>query len=233
MSIPIAGRADREGGMAGAAAERSGSGWAGLIPAAGESRRMGRLKPLLPFGPTTVIERVIATAAEAGLAPIAVVLGHRAEEIAAVLPAGCVRIENPEYRAGGMLSSIRRGLASLPPVEGAVLLLADQPLAGAAVVRRLLGSWDDGGRPADRVYVPAFEGRRGHPIAIPCGLFASILAWRGEGGLRGFLRERGSIVREVPVGDRDILIDIDAPEDYARALEDLHRRGRRAARPPS
>jgi len=203
--------------------------WAGLVPAAGESRRMGRLKPILPFGSATVIECVIATAKEAGLAPIAVVLGHRVEEIARVLPPESLRVENPHYREGGMLSSIRRGIEALPRVEGAVLLLADQPLAGAEVIRSLLGAWAADGRPSDRFYVPVFEGKRGHPIAIAAALFAPILAWQGEDGLRGFLRERPSLIREIPVGDRGISADIDTPEDYARALG--LRRGRVASPP--
>ncbi|HSX78162.1 MAG TPA: NTP transferase domain-containing protein, partial [Candidatus Saccharimonadia bacterium] len=57
----------------------------GVVLAAGESRRMGRLKALLPFGAHTVIEHVLQPLLQADLAAVAVVLGHRAPDIVAVI----------------------------------------------------------------------------------------------------------------------------------------------------
>jgi molybdenum cofactor cytidylyltransferase len=56
----------------------------GVVLAAGESRRMGRLKALLPFGERTVIEQVLHNLLQVNLDGVAVVLGHRAPEIAAI-----------------------------------------------------------------------------------------------------------------------------------------------------
>ena len=48
----------------------------GVVLAAGESRRMGRLKALLPFGSHTVIEHVLQPLLQADLAAVAVVLAR-------------------------------------------------------------------------------------------------------------------------------------------------------------
>ena len=54
---------------------------AGLILAAGESRRMGRDKALLTYHGRTFLETLILNIRNAGIENIAVVLGHHAEEI--------------------------------------------------------------------------------------------------------------------------------------------------------
>ena len=48
---------------------------AAVILAAGRSSRMGTFKPLLPFGPESIIERIILTVREAGVETIRVVVG--------------------------------------------------------------------------------------------------------------------------------------------------------------
>src|SRR5690242_19117683 len=87
---------------------------AAIVLAAGESRRMGQLKPLLPFGPRTVIETVVASLSASRVGEILVVTGHRSEEVEAALAQAPVRVvRNPDYRRG-MLSSVQRGVAAAP-----------------------------------------------------------------------------------------------------------------------
>src|ERR1041385_2262272 len=52
-----------------------------ILLAAGQSRRMGALKPLLPFGKTTVIESCISYLTTGGVESVVVVVGYRAGEI--------------------------------------------------------------------------------------------------------------------------------------------------------
>ncbi|MDF2874967.1 MAG: metal dependent phosphohydrolase, partial [Sporomusa sp.] len=58
---------------------------AALILAAGFSSRMGAFKPLLPFGESSVIETVVNTFRQAGVADIRVVVGWQAERLRPVL----------------------------------------------------------------------------------------------------------------------------------------------------
>jgi len=181
---------------------------------------MGRLKPLLPFGPHTVLEQVLAVGQAAGLDPLLVVLGHEADTIAAHLPPGIPWVRNPNYRTGGMFSSVGCGLGSLPQdVAMAVILLGDQPTLTPDVLHRLRVAWEADSCPIEYFYVPTFAGRRGHPLCIPAALFPAVLGWPGTEGLRGVLKKYAAQVREVPVLEPGILLDLDTPEDYDRALQ--------------
>src|SRR5438128_3767246 len=54
-----------------------------IVLAAGESRRMGTLKPLLPFGSVSVIGQVVRSLQACPIDNVLVVVGHRGAEIAA------------------------------------------------------------------------------------------------------------------------------------------------------
>jgi CTP:molybdopterin cytidylyltransferase MocA len=172
---------------------------------------MGRFKPLLRLGDRCAIEWAAGAFQAAGVADIRVVTGHEAAALAATLAGtGIATVRNPDY-AQGMYSSIRAGIAALSEdIDACFLLPVDIPLVRSATVAALAGRYD--GR-APVVY-PAFRGQRGHPPLIGRTLFAEILAFDGEGGLRTVLQRHPA--QAVPVPDQAILFDMDTPEDYRR-----------------
>lgn len=190
---------------------------AAVIPAAGFSRRMGSFKPLLPLGPATVIERVIATVRESGVGAIRVVVGWDADRLIPVLErcgALWVRTERP---GEGMYASVRAGVRSLPPDAVAFFLLpGDMPLVRAATLIRLANEWE--ARPGGILY-PRHDAKRGHPPLIGRAYIPEILAEAPPGGLREILARHDGHAREIEVADPGVLIDLDTPEDYRRWLE--------------
>ncbi|HLF81383.1 MAG TPA: NTP transferase domain-containing protein, partial [Anaerolineales bacterium] len=88
---------------------------AAVLLAAGESRRMGRPKLTLPWGPGgSVVSQVVARFREAGADPVLVVTGGDRKEVERALDdSGVHCLFNPNYRQGGMLSSIKVGLGRL------------------------------------------------------------------------------------------------------------------------
>jgi molybdenum cofactor cytidylyltransferase len=100
-----------------------------ILPAAGQSRRMGVQKHLLPFGASTVIEHIVDELLRAGVDEIHVVVGHQADRIAAALSGRPVQIvSNPDFEKTEMLSSVRCGLQALPSDCAAILVApGDQP----------------------------------------------------------------------------------------------------------
>jgi molybdenum cofactor cytidylyltransferase len=187
-----------------------------VIPAAGLSSRMGAQlpKPLLPWGPHTVIQQVIGTLQEAGLEQIVVVTGHRRQELEAVLASCPVRcVFNPAYPRGDMLSSVQVGLRALVgPVTGALVALADQPQMRADVVRQLLAAFQAGGDQA--LVVPSYRMRLGHPIILPRRLWPEVLALPEGRSLRSVIRAHTDEIRYVVVDTPDVLADLDTPEQY-------------------
>jgi CTP:molybdopterin cytidylyltransferase MocA len=189
---------------------------AAVILSAGYSSRMGRLKPLLPLGESTVMERVVALFAAAGLTEIVVVLGHAREEIQAVLPPWVRVAHNPEF-ASGMFSSVRAGAAALSPETRAFFMLpVDIPLVDLATLQSLLDAHRE--NPHGIIY-PCYQGRRGHPPLIPAPVISQILDHPPEGNLRQVLSAHALDAVNLEVADRNILFDIDNPEDYQELLQ--------------
>lgn len=186
-----------------------------IILAAGLSSRMGRFKPLLPLGPTTVVERVTGLYRDAGIADICVVTGNRADDLARVLrPHGVRCVVNPDYDRG-MFSSLVTGVEALPAdCPGFFVHPVDIPLVRRSTVAALVAALNDGGT---AVIHPTFDGRGGHPPLAPAALAPAISNWTGQGGLRAFWEAHGVPMKEVAVADPAILLDLDSEEDYRRA----------------
>lgn len=179
---------------------------------------MGRPKPLLPFGGSPMVARVVETVlAAGGIAPVIVVTGHQrgaVESALAALPVECVY--NADYEHGEMLSSVQAGARALAPRAGAVLLaLADQPAIEVATVRALVGAWRESGAP---IVVPLHNGRRGHPVVISSALFPEMLELGPHETLKSLMLRHKSLIREVALADDAVVTDVDTPADYERAL---------------
>ena len=192
--------------------------WA-VILAAGESRRMGRQKLLLPFGEATVVEAVVRTALASGVDRALVVLGADREAVRAKLePSGADFAVN-EMFADGMLSSIQTGFRALPPeAEAAVVMLGDQPFLPPQVVDEVVRGYRESGK---GIVIPVFRTRRGHPVLVDLKYREEVLALDPSDGLRHLMRTHPEDIAEVEVDDANILRDLDTPEDYS----EVKRRG--------
>jgi molybdenum cofactor cytidylyltransferase len=194
-------------------------GIAAIILAAGYSARMGRFKPLLDLGGQTVIERVIASFKGAGILDVRVVTGYCREILVPVIERlGATVIINDRY-AEGMFSSVQAGVKSLGPSTGAFFLMpADVPLVRADTIRYLAENCH---RHRDKILVPLFDGRRGHPTLIAARFAGEIINYRGEGGLGGILSMHSADIVPVTVADAGILLDMDTPGHYAGLQQKL------------
>jgi molybdenum cofactor cytidylyltransferase len=186
--------------------------WA-VVLAAGESRRMGTQKLLLPFGETTVVGAVVRTAQASRAGKVLAVLGADREAVRGELaPRGIGFAVNEDFRLG-MLSSVQAGFRVLPvDARAAVIMLGDQPFLSAPAVDAVIASYEAGGR---GLVVPTFQGRRGHPLLIDLRYRDEVLALDQADGLRRLLRAHPDDITEAETADANILRDLDTPEDYA------------------
>ena len=185
--------------------------WA-LVLAAGESRRMGEPKLLLPYRGRTVIEAVLESAAASRAGGTLVVLGGEADRIEEKVAGRAVaRTRNPNF-AEGMLSSVQWGIRGLPgDVRAAVVLLGDQPWIAASTIDRVIGAFLEGKK--GLVY-PAFRGKGGHPLLVDLGRYRKEISRLDPSeGLRGLLRRHPGDVLRLEVETPEILEDLDLPED--------------------
>jgi molybdenum cofactor cytidylyltransferase len=179
---------------------------AALILAAGAGRRMGGPKALLPFQGETLLRRAARATIEAGCSPVIAVVGGWDPGLGDV---GVRTVVNAEA-AEGMASSIRLGVAALPPVAEAVLILGvDQPAVDAVLLRRLMDlQTADPTRPA----ACAYAGTMGIPAVLPRRLFGDLMTLRGDRGAKAILVREGAATLPFPAGEADL----DTPDDLRR-----------------
>jgi molybdenum cofactor cytidylyltransferase len=188
---------------------------AAVVLAAGEARRFGAQKLLMPFDDSTVIGSVIAGLAAAGAAPIIVVVGRDAEEIAAAVGKRAQVVRNPDP-ARGMLSSIQTGVAALPAeVSRFLIALGDQPRLRPADVVAVLAAQQESGR---GLAIPVYDGRRGHPIVVSRVYRRAILELGAQQTLRDLVRARHYDCVEVVCDSDAVVSDIDTREQYQDEL---------------
>ena len=192
---------------------------AAILLAAGESRRMGDLKALLPWQGQTLIAHQVAALAGGGVDRIVVVLGHRSDEL---LPELVVKphVEwtlNPDYLEG-KTTSIKAGLRALGDraPESLLLLNVDQPRS-AETVKDLLLRHRRGG---PLITIPTFNGKGGHPVVFDGALLGELENISEETqGIREVVRRRQEGIQRVEMGSGEVLWDLNTPEQYRAAVE--------------
>jgi molybdenum cofactor cytidylyltransferase len=183
-----------------------------ILLAAGESRRMGKLKQLMPLGQSTIIERAIDNLTASAVDEVIVVLGHKAEEIKEAISTRSVKIAfNPSY-GEGMSTSIIAGLKLVDPRAQAVMLaLGDQPSVDSQTINRLI---DEFHKSDKGIALPTYKGRRGHPVIFAASYKAELLKLKGDIGAREIIKHHPQDVLEVAVDSAGVISDIDTEEDY-------------------
>ena len=191
----------------------------GVVLAAGRSSRMGRPKAMLEIEGETFLERAIAILATGGCQPVVAVLAPGPDaageaEIAAAAGAEAVTNTLPDAE---QIDSLRVGLAALPPdLVAAVVLPVDHPLADAGTVRALVAAFASSGAPVVR---PLYGDRPGHPVLFARATWAELAEPALERGARDVVHRHAGEVRDVPLDDRGVTVDVDTPDDYRRVVE--------------
>ncbi len=187
---------------------------AAILLAAGRSERMGGFKPLLPFGKTTVIRSCIQNLRIAGVENIVVTLGHRAEEVRRSLnDLSLIFAVNPD-RNSEMSASIACGVRELPRESEATLIaLTDQPAVPPEVIMAVIDEWRSG----QKLIIPEFQRRGGHPVLIDMSFREELLNLDPSRGLKSLFDTHEREVRRIPVNSAYIARDMDTWDDY-RAL---------------
>jgi len=191
---------------------------AAAILAAGESRRMGSPKALLPYRGKNFTEYLLEVASHPRVGVRRVVLGARAEEVRAQIHLGDAEVVINEEWQRGQLSSIQAAVRSLPAKQTAGLLLCpvDHPLVSAELVARLIEEFDASGKP---IVLPTYRGKRGHPLIFAASLYAEILDASPEVGARQVVWAHAGDVLEVATDEEGVVLNLNDPETLRRAME--------------
>jgi CTP:molybdopterin cytidylyltransferase MocA len=191
---------------------------AGIVLAAGRSRRMGEPKALLALDGTTFLARAVAALRDGGCGEVVVVTGPESDEtggrIRGEARALGARVAVNEAESSEQADSLRAGLLALSSLAAAAVVLpVDVPAAGAESVRTVIAAFRARGAPIVRA---AHGGRNGHPVLFARAVFAELLADDLPEGARTVIHRHGDAAESVEVAAEGVLSDVDTPDDYRR-----------------
>ncbi|MEZ4334072.1 MAG: nucleotidyltransferase family protein [Myxococcota bacterium] len=191
----------------------------GLVLAAGRSARMGGAhnKLVEAIGGRPLVAWPVDALEGAGVDAVVVVTGFEAERVEAALAGRACRFARHADWAEGMGSSLAFGVRAIAEAEEAVeavlVCVGDLPgLRAAHVASVLAAARDPSGRIApERIALPVFAGRTGHPVLFGAGWLARLAALEGDEGARALVREQAGRVVRVEQPDGAAAGDVDTP----------------------
>lgn len=186
-----------------------------VVLAAGQSKRMGEKKELLPICDQPMILQVMEKLLRSKrIDEIIVVLGHRADAVGLALSGiSDERVEfvgNARYPEGMGTSLAQGARACSWGTETILVVLADAPFFRVEDVERLIDAAEAGAG----IVVPVYAGRRGHPVAFAGSYRDRLEALEGDAGARAILEKEADSVVEIETEDEWFLVDIDERDDY-------------------
>ncbi len=190
------------------------------ILAAGESRRMGTPKALLPYQGKTFIEHLVEVTRHPRVGVTRVVLGAHVDEIRKKVQGEAASIVLNSRWQQGQLSSIQAAIRSLPSggTEGLILCPVDHPIISAALVAQLIEAFDSSGK---SIVLPIFRGRRGHPVIFRSSLYDELLAASPEVGARQVVWAHAADVLEVATKEEGVILNLNDPQKLRKVQAQL------------
>jgi molybdenum cofactor cytidylyltransferase len=183
-----------------------------IILAAGEGRRIGGNKALLPIDGTTFLGKVADALKAIDSRPIVVVGGSEYQQVKQSAESlGVDFAHNTDWQSG-QFSSLKAGIKHLKTKPTTLLItLVDHPLVKADTYKQL---FEHSGEHPDCIIIPSHNGRRGHPIIIPQIIINEILDADIDSNLRVIINNHKDKIHELSVDDGGILRDIDTKADF-------------------
>ncbi|MBI4281888.1 MAG: nucleotidyltransferase family protein [Chloroflexi bacterium] len=187
-----------------------------ILLAAGESTRMGRLKALLPWQGSTLVEYQVESLQKAAVEEVVLVVGHRGDEVETPVKGkpGVKTVVNPDYRQG-KTTSIKAGLRHLSiSVQGILVLAVDQPRP-SHILESLIKAHQE---QAALITCPVYRGHTGHPLVFASSLLSELMAITEEGqGLREVTRRHTEDTYRLEVDSPIVTVDVNSPKDLREA----------------
>ena len=192
------------------------NGVSGILLAAGESKRMGKLNKLaLAVNGIPLIKYMLKQLTDSHLQELIVVLGYHADQAAVWMadPAQ-KRVINLDYRQGQM-SSVHCGLTALTQhYDGVMICLCDLPLLNSDDINVLIENFYQ--RRKGSILLPTFKGQRGNPIILDYQHRDAILSGQTHLGCKRLIENNPDLVSVMAFANDHVVVDIDTPNDIEK-----------------
>jgi molybdenum cofactor cytidylyltransferase len=188
-----------------------------ILLAAGESKRMGTDKLVLPWGKKTVLIHCVHTLLQSKVKEVIVVLGERTKGMGSQFKSRRVKIVmNPHYRRG-MSTSIQKGIRAIDlNSHGILIALGDMPFLSTRTVNALIRAFAQG---KGEIIVPSFQGIQGHPVIFHRRFKKELLQLKGDLGGKLIIARHPAAVRLVYTKSAGVMKDIDTWKDFEKTKQ--------------
>lgn len=179
-----------------------------IVPAAGKAERFGGGKLTAHIDGEPLLNHTLRSLLEGGVARVIVVVAPGAEfpAVSMLQDARVTTVINPEP-ARGMFSSIQAGIAAADG-DPILVLPADMPFVKSATVAAVLAA----ARESHQIASPRYNGRHGHPVALPALMRDAILNALASSTLATLLGAHTGQTA-IDVDDSGIRRDVDVRND--------------------
>ena len=198
---------------------------AGIILAAGASRRMGSVNKLLAsIAGKPLVRHAVESFVATSLSPIIVVVGYESDKVAGALEGLPVQLVfNPDH-ATGQGSSVGVGVEALDNnVTDAMIGLGDMPLLSSELLDSLIHTHIGREEHACNITIPAFEGQRGNPVLWGKTFFPELITLAGDRGGRQLLNDHKAAQHLIACDHSSVLRDVDTVDALAAIVSEAEK----------
>jgi len=190
------------------------------ILAAGKGSRMNGHKQLALFQGETLLSRAVRIANDSGVGDVNVVLGYRADELAAHVGMDATIVFNDNWQEG-IASSIRAAVKELKAAnyDAVLFTTVDQPFVNEEHLRLLNYHFKTGKHEAvsSGYGTPA---TMGIPAIFSKTLFGQLLQLHGDRGAKQILETANAMCIDTPLAR----FDIDTPSDLEQCRAEVEKK---------
>ncbi len=195
-----------------------------VVLAAGQSKRMGQAKLLLPWGPHTILDTTLTHIKQTQVNKILLVSGGYQAQVEAIATAHAIPfVHNPNFATGEMISSLQTAVRYLQTnnqsPDGILVMLGDLPFITPNIMNQVITRFTGD----TAVVAPVHNGRRGHPMLLSHELFTPLLTLTQGIAPRHLLQQYKQRTLSVKIDSDVILRDIDTPEEYQQWKNRKHK----------
>lgn len=181
-------------------------GIAGILLAAGRSRRFGANKLIHPLADGTPMAVAAARHLIAVLPDTLAVVDAVDSEVAGLLrDEGLHVVVNPQALVG-IGASIACGVDARHDAGGWVIALADMPFIPAGIIQQVVRRLEQGAE----MVAPVYRGRRGHPVGFSGRHADNLLQLHTDEGARHIITAHRARLDLIEVQDKAVITDIDS-----------------------
>lgn len=184
-----------------------------IILASGQSRRMGSVKCLLKLEGESFLENLIRKYSPVSQS-IIIGVGDESRKIREQVPGFGFNYFQTKNHQEGMGASLKEIISNQDQVDYLIVTPCDLPLIKKETIAFLL---DCARERVDKIVVPVFQGRKGHPVVFPRKYQGLLKTLQGDAGARRLLNKENTFLVEVE--DRGCVFDIDTAEEYRLVVE--------------